>query len=59
MDYFAILFILLGILLHCKMIKYLLFHCCPKTTDASRLALEDYIANNSNQKFQHLTWSIY
>ena len=42
-----------------KLIKYLLFHCCPKMTDASRLALEDYMTNNSNQRFQHLTWTIY
>ena len=40
-------------------IKYLLFHSCPKTTDASRLALEDYMTNNSNQKVKHLTWTVY
>lgn len=47
------------ILLNSKLIKYLLFHCCPKMTDASRLALEDYMTNNSNQRFQHLTWTVY
>lgn len=47
------------ILMHSKSIKYLLFHECPRTTNASRLALEDYMSNNSNQKFQHLTWTIY
>lgn len=47
------------ILLQSKTIKYLMFHGCKNTTDASRLALEDYMANSTNQKVKHLTWSIY
>lgn len=47
------------ILMKSTRIKYLLFHNCPKTSEASRLALEDYMTNNSNQKFRHLTWTIY
>lgn len=47
------------ILLQCKMIKYLMFHSCKNTTDASRVALENYMTNSSNQKIKHLTWSIY
>jgi hypothetical protein len=47
------------ILLNSHSIKYLLFHSCPKTTDASRLALEDYMTNNSNSKVKHLTWTVY
>lgn len=46
------------ILMHCKKIKYLLFHSCPRVTPESRIALEDYMATN-NQKVKHLTWTIY
>lgn len=37
------------ILMNCRRVKYLLFHSCPKVTVASRVALEDYMAN-SEQK---------
>lgn len=47
------------ILMQGKSIKYLMFHGCKKTTDASRLALEDHMANSNNQNIKHLTWTIY
>ena len=47
------------ILMQSKSIKYLMFHGCKQTTDASRLALEEYMANSTNQNIKHLTWTIY
>lgn len=48
-----------AILNNSKAIKFLMFHSCPKVTDASRVALEDYSFNKSNQQFKHLTWTVY
>jgi hypothetical protein len=47
------------ILLNSHKIKYLLFHSCPKLTEASRVALDSYMRENQDQKIKHLTWTIY
>jgi len=46
------------ITLRASKLKNLLFDNCPKLTEASRIALEQYINNSSNQKLQYLTWTI-
>jgi hypothetical protein len=47
------------VLMNCKNIKYLLFTNCPKTTDASRFAIEEYMLNSTNKKMEQVTWTIY
>ena len=40
-----------------KINKLLINYTMP--LDASRVALEEYTFNKSNQKFKHLTWTVY
>ena len=47
------------VLMNSDRIKYLLFHSCPKLTDASRIALNDYMVKHQVQKIKHLTWTVY